>query len=110
MSKKTIDHTELLVLTLLAGEDMYGYQIITELARRSDNTFEMKEGTLYPVLHGLQNKGVVECYEREAPTGRMRKYYHITKRGMEELKEETEQWRKYSNGIEAVLSFVPAMG
>lgn len=50
MKKRTIDHTHLLVLSLLAGEDMYGYQMIMELARRSDHTFEMKEGTLYPVL------------------------------------------------------------
>ena len=52
MKKKPIEHTQLLVLSLLAGEDMYGYQMIVELARRSDHTFEMKEGTLYPVLHG----------------------------------------------------------
>ena len=51
--KQTMDHAQLLVLSLLAGEDMYGYQMIVELARRSDHTFEMKEGTLYPVLHGL---------------------------------------------------------
>ena len=52
--KQTMDHAQLLVLSLLAGEDMYGYQMIVELARRSDHTFEMKEGTLYPVLHGLE--------------------------------------------------------
>ena len=52
--KQTIDHTQLLVLSLLAGEDMYGYQMIVELARRSDRTFEMREGTLYPVLHSLE--------------------------------------------------------
>ena len=44
--KQTIDHTQLLVLSLLAGEDMYGYQMIVELARRSDHTFEMKKKTL----------------------------------------------------------------
>ena len=43
--KQTMDHAQLLVLSLLAGEDMYGYQMIVELARRSDHTFEMKEGT-----------------------------------------------------------------
>ena len=52
--KQTMDHAQLLVLSLLAGEDMYGYQMIVELSRRSDHTFEMKEGTLYPVLHGLE--------------------------------------------------------
>ena len=55
--KQTMDHAQLLVLSLLAGEDMYGYQMIVELARRSDHTFEMKEGTLYPVLHGLERDG-----------------------------------------------------
>ena len=44
--KQTMDHAQLLVLSLLAGEDMYGYQMIVELARRSDHTFEMKEGAL----------------------------------------------------------------
>ena len=53
MKKQSIEHTQLLILSLLAGEDMYGYQMITELARRSQNVFSMKEGTLYPVLHGL---------------------------------------------------------
>ena len=57
MKKQNIEHTQLLVLSLLSGEDMYGYQMIVELARRSDHTFEMKEGTLYPVLHGLEKEG-----------------------------------------------------
>ena len=46
MKKQSIEHTHLLILSLLAGEDMYGYQMITELARRSQNVFSMKEGTL----------------------------------------------------------------
>lgn len=110
MKKQTMDHAHLLVLSLLAGEDMYGYQIITELSRRSDHTFDMKEGTLYPILHGLWREGVVECYEAAAPTGRKRKYYHITKKGREALKTETEEWKRYAHGVEAVLSFAPALG
>ena len=67
MKKKSIDHTQLLLLKLLSAEDMYGYQIILELARRSSNVFEMKEGTLYPVLHGMEREGYVEAYEKTAP-------------------------------------------
>ena len=59
MKKKSIDHTQLLLLKLLSTEDMYGYQIILELARRSSNVFEMKEGTPYPVLHGMEREGYV---------------------------------------------------
>lgn len=109
MKKKTIDHTQLLVLTLLAGEDMYGYQIITELSRRSEHVFDMKEGTLYPVLHGLWRDGILECYEKEAPTGRMRKYYHITRKGRDLLKQEREEWQEYARGVEAVLSASPTL-
>lgn len=101
--KQNIEHTQLLVLSLLAGEDMYGYQMILELARRSDHTFEMKEGTLYPVLHGLEQSGMVEAYQQEAPTGRMRKYYHLTRRGGALLKSETKAWQSYAGAVNAVL-------
>ena len=101
--KQSMEHTHLLVLSLLANEDMYGYQMIVELARRSDHTFEMKEGTLYPVLHGLEKDGLVEAYQQEAPTGRMRKYYHLTRKGDAALKTETEVWKTYSNAVNAVL-------
>ena len=100
--------TTLLVLSLLAGEDMYGYQMIVELARRSDHTFEMKEGTLYPILHGLECSGAVESYRTLAPSGRERKYYRLTDRGASVLKAEAEQWRRYSHGVNAVLE--QAMG
>ena len=59
MKKKSIDHTQLLLLKLLAGEDMYGYQMIEELARRSDDTFTLKAGTLYPMLHDLEKAGLI---------------------------------------------------
>lgn len=101
--KQNIEHTQLLVLSLLAGEDMYGYQMIVELARRSDRTFEMKEGTLYPILHGLEKEGYVEAYQQTAPTGRMRKYYHITRKGTGLLSEEKAAWQRYSDAVNAVL-------
>ena len=101
--KQSMEHSQLLVLTLLSKEDMYGYQMIVELARRSDHTFDMKEGTVYPVLHGLEKDGMVESYQQEAPTGRMRKYYHITRKGGELLKVEKEAWERYAHGVNAVL-------
>ena len=103
MKKKSIDHTKLLVLSLLSGEDMYGYQMIVELGRRSNRTFEMKEGTLYPVLHGLEKDGYVEAYQQEASTGRVRKYYHLTRKGGAALKTEEKAWETYSGAGNAVL-------
>ena len=97
--KQTMDHAQLLVLSLLAGEDMYGYQMIVELARRSDHTFEMKEGTLYPVLHGLERDGAVEAYQQEAPT----------RRGAAVLREEAAAWQTYSGAVNAVLQACPGL-
>lgn len=105
--RQTIEHTDLLVVSLLAGEDMYGYQMILELARRSDRTFEMKEGTLYPVLHGLEREGLVESYQQAAPTGRIRKYYHLTQKGGAFLKVETKRWQTYAGAVNAVLRSGP---
>lgn len=105
MKKKSIDHTQLLLLKLLSTEDMYGYQIILELARRSSNVFEMKEGRLYPVLHGMEREGYVEAYEKTAPTGRVRKYYHLTRAGRAAFTEEEQSWQRYSGAVNAVLHF-----
>ena len=94
----------LLVLSLLEREDLYGYQMIEELSRRSDRTFDMKEGTLYPILHGLEKEGYLASYQQEAPTGRTRKYYRLTRKGKELLGEKKEEWSRFSAGVENVLA------
>lgn len=96
--------TTMLVLSLLRREEMYGYQLITELARRSDQTFQLKEGTLYPILHTLEAERLVTVREREAETGRIRKYYRITKKGLRALEEKKEEWRLFSEKVNAVVN------
>ena len=68
----------LLVLSLLTEKDMYGYEIIRALDERSDSTFQYREGTLYPVLHKLENKGFVTSYKEKTQQGKERKYYSIS--------------------------------
>ena len=102
--------TTLLVLSLLKNQDMYGYEMIAELSRRSDKTFELKEGTLYPILHGLEQDKRVKSYEKEAPTGRVRKYYHVTPKGLELLEEKQEEWRFFTEKVNGVVfGEAPAM-
>ena len=69
----------MLLLKLLEENDMYGYQMIEQLQQRSDNVFALKAGTLYPLLHNLEEQGLLQSYEQTADTGRKRKYYSITK-------------------------------
>lgn len=70
----------MLLLRLLAEKDMYGYEMIDTLRKKSCNVFELKAGTLYPLLHGLEAKGLLTVYEQEY-AGKTRKYYSITKEG-----------------------------
>ena len=95
--------TGLLILRLLEEEDLYGYQMIDRLRRRSDETFSLKAGTLYPLLHTLENQGLVQSYERAADGARVRKYYHLTDEGRTRLAEKTEEWREFSGAVERVL-------
>ena len=98
--------TSILVLSLLEREDMYGYQITQVLKQETDCVFEMKEGTLYPLLHGLENEGAIESYWKDAENGKKRKYYHITKQGSNLLREKKEEWNRYSQAVNTVIGGV----
>ncbi|KGK91303.1 PadR family transcriptional regulator [Desulfosporosinus sp. HMP52] len=95
--------TLLLLLSLLAESDRYGYEIIKELEHRSDSTFQFKEGTLYPVLHKLENNGYVRSYMAKGDAGKERKYYQITNQGKKQLVEEKKQWQIYSMAVNKVI-------
>jgi len=94
--------TSLMVLHLIGIRDMYGYEIVKELDARSDNVFVLKEGTLYPVLHGLEQDGYVQSYLKTAETGKERKYYQITKKGTRALAEKKAEWRMFSGAVNTV--------
>ena len=83
----------LLGLKLLEEGDKYGYQMTSELRQRSEDVFHLKAGTLYPLLHALEEKGLVTAYEREAAAGKPRRYHHLTKEGQAALREKEAAWQ-----------------
>ena len=93
----------MLLLKLLSEKDMYGYEMIDTLRKRSENVFELKAGTLYPLLHSLEDKRYLLSYEQEA-VGKIRKYYQITKNGRKHLEEKKSQWQEYSRAVMSVLA------
>ncbi len=95
--------TTMLILNLLSTGDMYGYQMVRELEKRSDNIFTLKEGTMYPILHSLESRGMVEAYWEDSTSGRKRKYYHITSKGKRLLNEKKKEWEIYSNTVNRVI-------
>lgn len=92
----------MLLLSLLEEADRYGYEIIRELDKRSNKVFQFKEGTLYPVLHKLENKGYVRSYVKRGETGKERKYYKITEKGQKQLVEEKKKWELFSLAVNRV--------
>ena len=97
--------TTLLILNLLDKENLYGYQLIKKLSEESENIFNLKEGTLYPILHGLEEKGFISSYWDDT-TGKKRKYYSITKQGKKQLKESKEEWKVFSGAVNKVIGGV----
>lgn len=93
----------MLILRLLSEKDMYGYEMIDTLRKRSQNVFELKAGTLYPLLHGLEDKQFLVSYEKEV-LGKVRKYYQITKDGKRYLEEKKTQWKEYAKAVTQVLA------
>ena len=83
---------EPLILSLLAKGESYGYAIIQEIRERSQNQMEWTDGMLYPVLHRLENRGLIQSRWAEAESGRKRKYYSLKKDGKAVLNEQRAQW------------------
>ena len=104
-SEKTIlsGNTTMLVLRLLEAKDMYGYQIIEELSSKSQDIFKLKTGTLYPILHGLENEGMVTSYDSNAGNARIRKYYKLTAKGKGLLAKKQSEWAIYSNAVSSIM-------
>ena len=94
--------TSMLILRLLEDKDMYGYEMIETLEKKSNNVFTLKAGTLYPLLHSLDEKYYLTAYEDEV-NGKVRKYYSITKSGKKYLKSKKEEWNTYQTAVLNVL-------
>jgi PadR family transcriptional regulator PadR len=91
---------EPLILSLLAKGESYGYAIIQEIKARSDGKLNWTDGMLYPVLHRMENRGLIKSCWAESEIGRKRKYYSLKKDGKTAMQKHHEQWSL----VHAVLS------
>ncbi|MBI2686168.1 MAG: PadR family transcriptional regulator [Acidobacteria bacterium] len=94
---------DLLVLKTLAQGQMHGYAIAQRILLTSRQVLEVQQGSLYPALHRLERKRLVTSEWREGDSGRMAKVYSLTKAGARQLKEELDEWSRYTNAIQWVL-------
>lgn len=81
-----------LVLSILKRGDSYGYEIIQQVREASEGRMQWADGMLYPILHRLEKKELVESYWGKAESGRRRKYYRLRQEGKKALAEQREAW------------------
>ena len=81
-----------ILLTILSKEESYGYEIIQKVKGYSLGKLVWKDGSLYPVLHKMEDEGVIESFWSETDSGRRRKYYRISALGKSQLEVEKSQW------------------
>ncbi|MEM6671237.1 MAG: PadR family transcriptional regulator [Planctomycetota bacterium] len=94
---------ELLVLKALSRTARHGYALARWIEERSDGALLVEEGSLYPALHRLERRGLIEAEWGKTDTGRRAKFYSLTDGGRESLRERTALWNRLSLGVAKVL-------
>jgi transcriptional regulator len=94
---------DLLILKTLAAEPLHGYVIAQRIAQSSNALLQVPQGSLYPALHRLENRGWLEAEWDYTETGREAKFYRLTRKGRKELENEIADWRRLSEGIQLIL-------
>lgn len=101
-------HLDLIVLAALSVGPAHGYAIIAEIRRRSGEAFDLPEGTIYPVLHRLEQTGLLVSHWVNAESGRRRRVYQLTPRGKGALAERRAVWQQFSDAIANLLGGGPS--
>ena len=94
---------EMILLKLLSERPMYGYELISALEKRGGQAFQLKEGTLYPVLYRLENAGWIEARWETLERGVPRKYYQLTPSGAEQLNALISDWLEFSAAVHQLI-------
>lgn len=95
---------EMLILKLLEEEDHYGYQLSQLISERSGNVIDLKEGTLYPTVYRMAEKGYITEHKELVGKRRQRVYYHIEPSGKEHLQALTDRFRKVTSAVNDMMA------
>jgi PadR family transcriptional regulator, regulatory protein PadR len=97
-------HLDLLLLSSLSAGPAHGYAVIAALRDRSEGTFDLPEGTMYPALHRLEDAGLLGSSWADAG-GRRRRVYALTDKGVAALAAQQSEWRRFARGMHAVMGW-----
>ena len=94
---------DLLILKIVALGPVHGYSIAQRLQQVSRDVVQVPQGSLYPALHRLENRGLLAADWRAAESGREARFYRLTKKGRAQLDAQTASWRRLAAAIGAIL-------
>jgi PadR family transcriptional regulator PadR len=94
---------DLLILKAADWGPIHGYAIAQRIQQISRDVLRVQQGSLYPALHRLENRGLLAAEWRESETGREAKFYRLTRRGRAQLRSETESWTRLAEAIGLIL-------
>lgn len=95
---------DLLILKIAALGPLHGYAIAQRLQQVSRDVVQVPQGSLYPALHRLENRGFLSADWSETETGREAKFYGLTRKGRAQLEEETASWQRLAEAVGVILS------
>jgi PadR family transcriptional regulator PadR len=114
MAMKKIDllqgTLDLLVLKTLSGGPMHGYRIASRIHDLSHEILRIEEGSLYPALYRMEQKGLIESEWGVTDNNRQAKFYRLTRKGRREMEEEAESWDRLSSAVARVLKAIEQGG
>jgi transcriptional regulator len=94
---------DLLILKIAALGPVHGYAIAQRLQQVSRDVVQVPQGSLYPALHRLENRGLLEAEWKDTETGREAKFYHLTRKGRAQLETESASWQRLADAIGLIL-------
>jgi PadR family transcriptional regulator PadR len=95
---------DLLILKAVAVDPVHGYAIAQRLEQVSRGVVQVPEGSLYPALHRLENRGLLAGDWKKTETGREAKFYRLTRKGRRQLEAEAENWQRLSDAVGLILA------
>lgn|SRR5699024_10013386 len=98
-------YLDMILLKILSVNDCYGYEFTQLFSEITNNVFVFSPAAMYPALYRLEEKGFIECYEKNISKRMKRKYYHLTGRGKEALQEMYNDYNKVIKATNAILMY-----
>jgi PadR family transcriptional regulator, regulatory protein PadR len=94
---------DMLILKVVALGPIHGYAISQRIQQISKDFFQVQQGSLYPALHRLEDRGWLKADWRESETGRDAKFYSLTRKGRKQLETELAYWERLSEAVGLIL-------